>query len=400
MKRRVFLIGLLLGMYLCPQAQTFDDIQRQLVAVNPKLAEAKALTRSELLQRKAENNLPDPELNGEYQWGHAGVGDKWSIGISQSFEWPGVYQARNRANDQLSRAAEARIQSDYNDKMLEMKLLLIQYVAAKQRIKILEEIKEHVSNLNAFYKNAYEQGETTVLDLNKSAIELAEIKNRYNSALNDLSAVTEDIQKEIGNTLIEPIIGDLDQYPAETMLSEDEYIRLISRTDQSIRYADAAYQAAMFDAKAARRSSTAPGFSLGYIHMYELGEKFNGLTVGLSLPVFSSKGKYKAASYQASAMNTAYEIAVADRISEMKSNRSQAERMSQQIAEIAPVVLDRRPAELLLKAFNGGEISFLTYLQELNYFLEAHLDYNDMLRDYHMLMAKLNRYSGNMLLTD
>ncbi|MDE6306638.1 MAG: TolC family protein, partial [Muribaculaceae bacterium] len=366
----------------------------RIVANSPGLHSSESITKSELLQRKAENNLPDPELNGEYQWGQAGVGDKWSIGISQSFEWPGVYQARNKANAQAAVAADARIRSEYMDKMLDVKLLLIEYVAIRQRIQILEKIKEHVSDLNTFYKNAYDHGETTVIDLNKSTIELAEIKSRYNAALNDLSAATEAIQKEAGITPVDTWLVNIDQFPAETMLTEDQYTALINTADQSIRYADASYKAAQYDAKAAKRSSVAPGFSLGYTHIYELGDNFNGVSVGLSLPVFSAKGKYKAATYQVSALHREYESAIADRISEMKSCRSQAVRMSEELAEISPVVLDKRPAELLLKALKGGEISLLTYLQELNFFLEAQLDYTDTLRDYHILMARLNRYAA------
>lgn len=391
--KRVYMIGALLGISICSQAQTFDEIQRRIVANSPSLYASEAMTRGEFLQRKAENNLPDPELNGEYQWGQAGIGDKWSVGVSQSFEWPGVYQSRNKANAHAKMAADARIQSEYSDRMLAVKLLMIQYVAVKQRIQILEDIKKHVSDLNAFYKNAYEHGETTILDLNKSAIELAEIKNRYNITLNELASAQEDIQKEAGATSVEGWLTTLDQFPAEMLLTEDDYIHLIKNMDQGVRYADATSKAAHYDAQAIKRSSYAPGFSFGYMHVYELGEQFNGLSVGLTLPVFSAKGKYEAASYQASAMLRAYESTLADRISEMKSCRSQAVRMSEQLSEIAPVVFDKRPADLLLKALKGGEISLLIYLQELNYFLEAQLNYTDMLRDYHIIMARLNRYA-------
>jgi len=393
--KRIYLIGLLCGICLSPKAQTFEDVQRRIVACSPGLANAKALINSELLQRKAENNLPDPEIEGEYQWGMAGVGDKWSVGVSQGFEWPGVYRARNRANKQATVAAEARIMSDYVDKMLEVKMLLIQYIAVKQRVNILGEIKGHIADLNDFYKTAYEHGETTILDLNKSAIEFAEIKSRYNGAINDMAAVVEAIQKEAGTVPVDGWLDELDQYPLETLRTEEEYISAIQTMDQSVKSADASTKAAAYDA-AAVKASSAPGFSLGYQHVYELGERFNGITAGITLPVFSTRHKRKAAAYQVQAMNEAYASTLANRISEIKSCRLQAVRLSEQLAEIAPVVLDKRPAELLNKALKGGEISLLTYLQELNYFLEAQLDYADSMRDYQLLMARLNRYAVPM----
>ena len=186
-------------------------------------------------------------------------------------------------------------------------------------------------------------------------------------------------------------LDGLDQYPLETLLSEEEYMRIIESADQSVKAADASTKVAVYDA-AAVRASSAPGFSLGYQHVYELGERFNGITAGVSLPVFSTRHKRKAAAYQVQAMQEAYASTLSNRISEMKSCRAQAVRLSEQLSEIAPVVLDKRPAELLHKALKGGEISLLTYLQELNYFLEAQLDYTDTLCGYQLLMARLNRY--------
>jgi outer membrane protein TolC len=350
------------------------------------------MTKSELLQRKAENNLPDPELNGGYEWGQSGVGDKWNVGISQSFEWPGVYQARNKANNQAAIAAEARIRSEYADKMLDVKLLMIQYVAAKQKLAALADIKAHIAELNQSYRTAYEHGETTVLDLNKSAIELAEIKSRYNAVQNELATVIEAIQKEAGQTAIDGWLEPITQYPMEAMLTEDEYAQQINTIAPSLQYADALAKAAVHDATAVKRSATAPGFSVGYSHIYEQGESFNGVSVGVTLPVFSARNKYKSATYKVDALNTERERTLANLLSDMKSCRNQALRLSEQLSEISPVVLDQRPAELLHKALKGGEISLLTYLQEINYFLEAQLDYTDMLCDYHKLMACLNRY--------
>ena len=48
---------------------------------------------------------------------------------------------------------------------------------------------------------------------------------------------------------------------------------------------------------------------------------------------------------------------------------------------------------LLKKAFDGGQINFLTYMQELNFFLGARRDFLETLYNYHQTVARLQRYN-------
>lgn len=49
--------------------------------------------------------------------------------------------------------------------------------------------------------------------------------------------------------------------------------------------------------------------------------------------------------------------------------------------------------ELLKKALDAGQISFLTYMQELNYFLSARRDFLEAHYRYHLALARLQRYN-------
>ena len=80
----------------CIKAATpagFDEIVAEVIAGNPALGAERARMAAELGAEAAENIPSDPEVSFEYLWGIGKLadGNKWNAGISQSFDWPGVY---------------------------------------------------------------------------------------------------------------------------------------------------------------------------------------------------------------------------------------------------------------------------------------------------------------------
>ena len=62
------------------------------------------------------------------------------------------------------------------------------------------------------------------------------------------------------------------------------------------------------------------------------------------------------------------------------------------IAEYAPIVEDNAPIELLRKAFVAQQITLLNYMDEENYFLQAHREYLDLVYEYQQAVARLMYY--------
>ena len=50
--------------------------------------------------------------------------------------------------------------------------------------------------------------------------------------------------------------------------------------------------------------------------------------------------------------------------------------------------------ELLKKSLEGGQISLLDYLGEMDYYMQAERDYLDVQYRYHQTLANLNKYKA------
>ena len=194
------LIGIttILTISLSAQAQNFDQLLNSVLSNNQAVASSRYANESELLNLKSENNLPDPEVEVEYQWGRHEVGDKFDINVSQGFDWPGVYRARGKAIATASRAMEFLDRSNYIDKKLEIKLLFIDIINARKNISLLKSRIGIMDELIDKYTHGQERGELTILDINKIKIERAKLNNSLSSIESDYEMLCSTLVGENG----------------------------------------------------------------------------------------------------------------------------------------------------------------------------------------------------------
>ena len=136
-----------------------------------------------------------------------------------------------------------------------------------------------------------------------------------------------------------------------------------------------------------------PGFTLGYIHEWEMGDNFNGFSVSMTLPFLTGKKKLTAAKQRVKAMEIEKDMSLIKLLGELDGEYENACALQSLIKEYDGVVHDNSNITLLKKALDGGQINFLTYMQEVNYFLAAHRDYHETLYRYNVSLARLQRYN-------
>lgn len=388
------LIGIttILTISLSAQAQNFDQLLNSVLSNNQAVASSRYANESELLNLKSENNLPDPEVEVEYQWGRHEVGDKFDINVSQGFDWPGVYRARGKAIATASRAMEFLDRSNYIDKKLELKLLFIDIINARKNIALLKSRIGIMDELIDKYTHGQERGELTILDINKIKIERAKLNNSLSSIESDYEMLCSTLVGENGGKECNSLIEQLNEYPDDMILPVDNYEKMLTENNPMNNYSSlmSQSQAQMVQAE---KLSRLPGFTLGYHHSWEDGDVFNGLVVGMTLPFFSTRHKVKAA--KAMQQSLAYqEESVASQLhATMMGNRNKVLSLHRQLDSYGKALGNDDNARLLKMALDGGEISILDYLGEMAYFLEARQDYLDLQYRYNQALAELNKYT-------
>lgn len=371
----------------------FDRALEQLVNGNPSVRTTALRAESETESLKAENTLGGPEAEFSRVWGNnAEVGNKWGFSVSQGFDWPGVYAARREAIRTASVAAQYLKESTLLDVRQQAGQLLLDLIHLNQLIEMQTTLTERADEMVEIYRKGAEDGTQTRLDYNKSVLEriavhreLHTLQAQYDTLLEQMAdfAACEDIHSIIDG------VGN--EYPEAPQILPMPTVETLKQRDPAYAAAKARVEAAKSMAKVERRMSL-PGFSVGYVHETEAGGSFNGFSIGISLPSYGRKHQTRAARLEAEASELEAEMALLSAGTAMRTEAHRAGVLRHVIEEYEPVVKDNSNIELLTKAFRAGQITYLTYIQECNYFMDAYRNYIDSLYEYHSAIWRLRRY--------
>ncbi len=398
MKRHIIItiVGLLTANVTVSAAlpSAFTAVADEIVANNPALAERRASFQSESLGLKADNNLADPEVEFEHQWGTGHIGNKWSVALSQSFDWPGVYRSRAKAADLKANAFSLLYKADEADMRLRVCNLLIDYVAACRKQALAESVRDNLDRILQLMTRSYESGDVVVIDYRKVKFELAQAEDRAVEAATLSDALRYELIELNGGRPID--LSPVTDFPSMGLQPEAYYLERHATFDPSVEAASYLVSGARQTLSAASRSSL-PGFSLGYIHNVELGDHFNGLRVAMTLPFFSNRHRKAQA---AAELETA--IAQAEQTSlavnrRVRTEWLRAERLDRRVSRYAELFDEGNGngadyLTLLQKSFDGGLMPLTVYLYELNYYNSARNDYIDLLHDRALAVMTLARY--------
>ncbi len=386
----MIIIAATLAIANAANAITIEDVIASVKQNNKELKYTTAQIDAQASEIKTNNNLSNPVVEGGYLFGKGPAENKWEVGVSQEFEWPGLYSSRGAAN----KARVEAMKLGYSVKQLQ--LLTEAYGVCLDIISLNRQIeyeKNIQSNIDALYEKnmkAFEHGEVSVIDINKLKVERIGLQQKIDDCVLRRDALVKQLEGYNANM---PLAGveSLNEYPAQQLVSLDEYLAEAKESAPEVMQYRADMAADEKDVKVAKMQGL-PKFSLGYKHANEEGNSFNGATVGVSLPIFENRGKKKAAKVKAISSQLAYDNAVLALTNEVTTNYNKATTLGKQLAGYSEALDGVNNVEILNKALAGGQISLLTYLQEVRYFVEARAVMLEMESEYNQELVNLNKY--------
>lgn len=376
---------------ICAYANDFDAIVASLLGNDVQL---------ELMQRQADaasasldasNVLSDPEAEVEYL--RSGSGEqKFNLSVSQSFDWPGVYSARNRQIELERSGLRLACEAERSAQRMKLRTLLVDIIAANRVIAQMSETVEWCDKLLETLEADYKRGDVSVLEVNKMRIELADFKLKLSEAKTGKDALLGELVSMSDND--DEIIArcdGLDNFPIIGLKSLEQYIEEAKAAAPSLQEARNVAVMAKARKEVASRS-TLPGFSAGYRLSREDGMLFNGFAVGVSVPLWrASKERRAAASEEISAMfgEKAEEIKLEKNVD---ATYRKAVSLKETLEQYGTALTASDNVGLLRRAYESGAITLTEFVLEVNYFVEAGVQYTELQRRYYNALVELSRY--------
>lgn len=141
------------------QAQSIDEVLRQIEQNNKELQSQQHATRAAQLEVQTQNNLEDPsvEYSPFYTKGITGMSSSELV-VTQGFDFPTLYAARSRSGKLQREALHRQYEATRRDILLNAKNLCLDLVMLNKQQGLLEERKRMPTNCLPCSKNGWKKG--------------------------------------------------------------------------------------------------------------------------------------------------------------------------------------------------------------------------------------------------
>lgn len=380
------------GCFFSAAAQSslpFEAILQEVEEHSPRIGALKAQLDASLSEIRQSNVLEDPQVEFAYFFGDpSSVGNRWDLGVSQSFDFPTTYLHRRRAARQAGVNVQWQYRAERQDILLQAHQLCIEWVYYNGVISISGQQLAMAEQLNTAAARQVDVGDITVLDYNKVRMELQTRKNDFgrllaerDAVVQELCALNGDLPLELPDTAYTFLSQTL---PADFETWWDE----VAARSPVLRYAEGEVERARQEVRVAK-SGWWPKLSLGYASENEKEESLHGVVVGVSLPAWNNRHKVR----QARAAETAARQEALDKrlvfMARLRGLYRKAQTQHRVVTELADLMFTQDTERLLARAYREGRLTRQEYLSGLMEYLDMKRQLLSDERDYQLTLSEL-----------
>ncbi len=387
--RTAILLLLLLSIEVT--AQSNIDTVLASIAKNNKTIQANfQYWEAQNLQYKTGLSLPNPTAELDYLIGSpANAGNQTDFTIAQSFDFPTAYIKKNQLSKQQIAQTEFQLTATRQDILLEAKKVCLELIYRNKLQARLQQQKQNTEKLLSDFKTKLEKGDGNILDVNKAQLQLIEVKKEYQENLSAIEQLTTKLTQLNGGIAIlfsDTVYPELQILPPFKQL-EPEYesndpLRKILEQEKVISQKQVEVN----------KSLWLPKIEAGYHYQGILGQKFNGVHTGISIPLWENRNTVKMEKSKLLFVDLQLQDHLNEHYHMIKQLYSRYENLKISLEEYQTTFTSVNSIALLNKALSLGQISTIGYFMEANYYVNAYNNYLQTEMEYYAVIAELFKY--------
>jgi outer membrane protein TolC len=367
-----------------------DSVLARVAKNNTTLSALRKKIDAEKIGNKTGNYPNNPEVEFNYLWGSPQViGNRTDIKIIQQFDFLSAYSYRNQISDLRNIQTELEYKKENISILLKARLLCIDLVYMNT---FRNELKTRIADARSVadaYNSKYNTGETGILEYNKAQLAFLNLSNESeiieierSTMVSELIALNGGISIDFDDTvfLAEALPGDFEQWYLKAELNNP----LLDWLKQEVTLSTKQEKLST--------SLSLPKLHGGYMSENVVGEQFQGVTVGISIPLWENRNEIKYAKARTIAVQSAEYDAKLQFYIRLKSLHLKAVSLQNSINDYRGKLQIFSNLKLLKKALDKGEISLIDYIYELTFYYESVNRLMVLQRDVNKTLAELNQY--------
>lgn len=361
---------------------------------NTALQALRKRTEADQYGYKAERALEAPEVGFDYLWGSpADVGTRKDISVTQSIDVAALAGARGKLADSRTELSAIQYNIERQKILLEAKQLYIRIVYCNAVNAELSSRIARSEQIEAAYRDMQARGETDMIEVNKAHLAYLSQKNALSRNMVERESLLSELRGLNGG---EPVEVNASVISTDEVLPAD-FGAWYAEASQQIP--ELAYMKKNVDVNAAEartaKMANYPSLTAGYMAELVKGSNFRGLTLGLSIPIWSVRSKVRQANASCEAAKLEERDAVTKTYNSFKALYDRAKGLQEISTELSSSLAVSTEAMALTEhKLKAGDISLIDNIMELSLYYSLADEVLATSCDYALALSEL--YAWNL----
>lgn len=387
--KKIAIFSAILGLTGVLAAQPhYSEVLKAVEEHNPVLQAAQKRSEAHQAEARVGMLLPDPTVEGAYYWGTPSeIGIRWDLSVSQSFEMPSVMVRRARLRNLEQDAARLSYEVVRNKMLYETQKLCADLIYCQAVAEILEDRTATAVRLANLYQKRFDAGDCSVLEYNRAQLYLAKVQKEAADACLEGQHVRTALITMAGDAAYAFRQREYDSVPLPPNF--DEWYK--DRELQNPVLKALSNQADADELKGQlSRAQWLPNVSVGYASENIVGETFRGVTVGLTLPLWSQQRAVRQAALEQEASQQELVAERSKLYADLQCLMHHLYALRLNLDNLRTAYMRCNSISLLDKALEAGEINLEDYLLQLDSYVDIQLQIWQLARELELSYLQFN----------
>jgi outer membrane protein TolC len=357
---------------------------------NTTLAALRQSVEAEKIGNRTDIYLPGPDVEFNYLWGNNGiVGNRKDFKLTQSFDYATISGKKSRVADAKNQLVELQYKGERLNVILEAKQLYMDIVYCNAMLKELGDRHEAINDIIAMQKRRLDSGEGSQIELNSALMSEATIIGEESRITAEKTGYLSELARLNGGIAVnvETDSYDVIYLPANF----DDWYAVAAAKNPALAYVQQDIKT-QEENVALAKSENLPTLTAGYMSESTVGETYRGITLGLSIPLWSNKNKVRQAKAESLAAQLRAEDAKQQFYGSLLTLYRRTAALKEATERYRTAMTNANNTALLKKALDAGKLTMIEFLTESNLYYTAFSDALATERDYQKAFAELTVY--------
>ena len=357
---------------------------------NTTLAALKKSVEAETIGNKTGIFIPNPEAEFNYLWGSPGnIGNRTDFSIKQSLDFPTAYRFKSQISDLKNEQIMLLYRKELYAVKLQAKLIYFDVVYYNALIAELTKRVTYARQIAQSYQSKFDVGETNILEYNKAQLNLLNAGKTLESTVVERSARLAELARLNGGIPLE--IPESEFHPVILPTGFEQWISQAEQQNPMLAWINREIEISRKQ-EGLSKALGLPKLQAGYMSESVVGQQYQGVTIGVSVPLWENKNKVKYAKANSLALESVEVDNKVQFYNHLKALYNKVAGLQQNVAGYRDGLSQYYNTAFLKAALDKGEISLINYITEFSFYYESINNLLTAERDLNRVNAELNQF--------